>query len=90
MTTKLSELYLKLISYSGKTGPSSVKFVWLHAGIAAVYSSVLVTIGGVSVYVFQHVADPIYWAGCASMWTVTIGFAQSVKKNQDNLPPTEG
>ncbi len=79
----MRELYLKLISYTNRMGPSSTKFVWLHTGVASVYCSVLMVIGGVSMYVACRVADPTYWTATVGMWTATLGFAGSVKKNQD-------
>jgi hypothetical protein len=83
------ELYTKLISYTNKTGPSSVKAVWLHAGFASVYAALLVTVGGVAVYCFANHADATYWASCVGLWTSVLGFASSVKRNQDRQIPND-
>ena len=70
-----------LSSTAGK-GISSTKVVWFTNGILACYCSVLATLAGVSVYIFQQKADGIYWTAVGALWTASLGFAQSVKKAQ--------
>lgn len=57
--------------------------MWLSNGMLACYCATLTTIGGVAVYVFLQIADPIYWGAVTALWTVSLGFAGSVKKNQN-------
>lgn len=88
----MGEIFRKLISYTGQAGPSSTKFVWLHAGIGSMICSCLMVAGGVGMYIGFKAADPTYWAAVVALWTATLGFAGSVKKNQDNQdrnPPDE-
>lgn len=79
---RIADLYLKLISPQQGDGPSSTKWVYLHAGALSIYCATLATVGGVAVYVFLQKADGIYWAAVGGMWINALGFATSAKKHQ--------
>lgn len=77
----LQELYLKLISPQEGGGPSTTKWVYLHAGALSIYSAALATVGGVMVYLVFQKADGVYWAATGGLWINCLGFASTVKKH---------
>lgn len=82
MIEKLLGWIKEAISATAGTGVSSTKIVWLSNGLLSCYCATLATVGGVGVYLFLQVADPIYWGGVAALWASALGFASSVKKHQ--------
>jgi hypothetical protein len=82
MLERLAAFLREAQSATAGQGVSSTKVVWLWAGLASVFSAVLATVGGVSVYVFLQRADGIYWAGVGALWVNALGFAGSVQKAQ--------
>lgn len=62
---------------------SGTKIVWLSNGMLACYCATLATVGGVAVFVFMQKVDTIYCGFCTALWTISLGFAGSVKKNQN-------
>jgi uncharacterized membrane protein len=82
MFERLSDFLREAQSKTAGSGVSSTKVVWLWAGLASVYSAVLTTVGGVSVYVWQGKADPVYWTAVGALWVNALGFASSVQKGQ--------
>ncbi len=82
MLERLAAFLREAQSATAGQGVSSTKVVWFWAGLSAVYSAVLSTVGGVAVYVFLQRADAVYWAGVSGLWTVALGFAGSVQKAQ--------
>lgn len=76
------DLYLKLISPQAGDGPSSTKWVFLHAGALSIYCATLASVGGVMVYLCFRIADAVYWAAVGGLWTAALGFATSAKKHQ--------
>jgi hypothetical protein len=62
---------------------SGTKIVWLSNGMLSCYCATLATVGAVSVWVFNHKADTAYLAFCTGLWTISLGFAGSVKKSQN-------
>lgn len=88
ISSRLAAYIETLTTPSAGAGPSTTKLVYLSNGMAACYCAVLATVGGVAVYVFDGRADVVYWAGVASMWTATLGFAGSALKNQHQQAAT--
>lgn len=76
------DLYLQLISPQQGTGPSSTKWVYLHAGALSIYCATLATIGGIAVYVCLQQADGIYWTAVGALWVNALGFATNAKNHQ--------
>jgi hypothetical protein len=54
----------------------------LTKGLAAVFCSLMMTIGGILVYCANGNADAIYWAAVAGLWTATLGFGAKAKGRQ--------
>jgi uncharacterized membrane protein (UPF0136 family) len=78
----MNQLLCNLISPTNGNGPSCTKLVYLINGVAAVFSSLVATIGGIIVYCAKGSADGVYWAGVAAMWTATLGFGAKTKNEQ--------
>jgi len=71
-----------LISATHGQGPSSTRLIYLLNGLAAVFSALVMTIGGIFVYCHDRTANPAYWTGAAAMWTATLGFGARAKTEQ--------
>jgi len=78
----MAKLFRDASTPSAGQGVSSTKLVWLYDGLLAGWCASLMTVGGVSVYIFLGHADPIYWGATTGMWTIALGFANNVKNNQ--------
>ena len=78
----MKELFLELISSTRGRGPSSTRLIYLINGVAAVFCSIVATIGGTIVYCARDKADAVYWAGVAALWTATLGFGAKAKTEQ--------
>lgn len=78
----MNQLFANLISPTHGNGPSCTKLVYLINGVAAVFSSLVATIGGTIVYCATGKADGVYWAGVAALWTATLGFGAKTKNEQ--------
>lgn len=78
----MNQLIAKLISPTHGSGPSCTKLVYLINGVAAVFSSLVATIGGTIFYCATGKADGVYWAGVAALWTATLGFGAKTKSEQ--------
>ena len=76
------EIFTQLISATRGTGPSSTRLVYLVNGLAAVFSALLMTIGGILVYCITAKADAMYWTATAALWTATLGFGAKTKSEQ--------
>jgi len=61
------EIFTQLISATRGTGPSSTRLVYLVNGLAAVFSALLMTIGGILVYCITAKADAMYWTATAAL-----------------------
>ena len=71
------------VSTTAGSGISSTKVVWFSNGMLACYCATLASIGGVSKYLFQDKADPVYWTAVSALWIASMGFATSAKKSQN-------
>lgn len=69
--------------YGQADSVSGTKIVWLSNGMLSCYCATLATVGGVAVYVFMQKVDAVYYGFCTALWTISLGFAGSVKKNQN-------
>jgi len=78
----MKELFFCLISTTHGKGPSSTRLIYLINGVAAVFCSIVATIGGTIVYCARDKADGVYWAGVAALWTATLGFGAKTKNEQ--------
>src|SRR5690242_9563184 len=79
----MKELFLQLISATRGNGPSSTRLIYVVNGLAASFCAVLATLSGIIVYcAANHAANPVYWGGVAALWTATLGFGSSAKKEQ--------
>jgi len=78
----MKELFFGLISATRGKGPSSTRLVYLINGLAAACCAIVATMGGTFVYCQDHVADKVYWAGVAALWTATLGFGAKSKNEQ--------
>ncbi len=81
MPERLAAFLREAQSSTAGEGVSSTKVVWLWAGLASIYCAVLTTLGGVSVYVFLHIADGIYWTAVGALWVNVLAFASNVQKS---------
>ena len=79
----MKELFFGLISATQGKGPSSTRLVYLINGLAAAFCAIVATMGGTFVYCQDHVADKVYWAGVAALWTATLGFGAKTKSEQN-------
>ena len=75
-------LFQNLISSTHGNGPSSTRLIYLINGLAAAFSALVVTIGGMVVYCVTDKADVVYWTGVAALWTATLGFGAKAKNEQ--------
>lgn len=82
MLDRFETMLREACSFTSGSGISSTKLVWLSNGMSACYCATLATLGGVSAYLFQGHADAIYWSAVTALWTISVGFATSAKKNQ--------
>jgi hypothetical protein len=78
----MKDLFLDLISATYGRGPSSTRLVYLTNGLAAVFCSLVMTIGGIVVYCATGKADAVYWTTVAALWTATLGFGAKTKSEQ--------
>ena len=78
----MNQVIASLISPTHGAGPSCTKLVYLINGVAAVFSSLVATMGGIIVYCATGKADGVYWAGVAALWTATLGFGAKTKSDQ--------
>ena len=76
------QLLANLISPTHGNGPSCTKLVYLINGLAAVFCSLVATMGGTIVYCANGRADAVYWTGVAALWTATLGFGAKIKNEQ--------
>jgi|SRR5271157_856722 len=77
----LKDLFLKLISASHGQA-SSTRLLYLVSGLAAVFSALVMTMGGVIEYCVHHDADAVYWGAVAMLWTAKLGFGAYEKNEQ--------
>lgn len=82
---RLVDFLREYTTASAGQGPSSTKLVWLTAGLASAYCATLMTVGGVSVYVFLGKADGVYWTAVGALWVNTLGFAAQVLRGQHQV-----
>lgn len=82
MIERIAAFLREAQSKTAGAGVSSTKTVWLWAGLASIYSATLATLGGVSAYIWQSKADPVYWTAVGALWVNALGFAASVQKGQ--------
>jgi uncharacterized membrane protein len=78
----MKDLLLNLISSTQGRGPSSTRLVYLTNGLAAVFCSLMTTVGGILVYCANGKADAVYWTAVAALWTATLGFGAKTKGEQ--------
>ena len=78
----MKQLISSLISPTHGTGPSCTKLIYLVNGVAAVFCSLVATLGGTIVYCANGKADGVYWTGVAALWTATLGFGAKTKHEQ--------
>jgi uncharacterized membrane protein YuzA (DUF378 family) len=78
----MKRLFQNLISSTHGNGPSSTRLIYLINGLAAAFSALVITIGGMVVYCATKQADTVYWAGVAALWTATLGFGAKAKNEQ--------
>lgn len=78
----MKQLLLNLISATHGGGPSSTRLVYLINGVAAVFCSIVATLGGIIVYCARARADAVYWGAVAALWTATLGFGAKAKTEQ--------
>jgi hypothetical protein len=77
----LKDLFFKLISAS-QGQASSTRLLYLVSGLAAVFSALVMTMGGVIEYCVHHDADAVYWGAVATLWTAKLGFSAYEKNEQ--------
>lgn len=78
----MNQLIANLISPTHGNGPSCTKAIYLINGVAAVFSSLVATMGGTIFYCATGKADGVYWTGVAALWTATLGFGAKTKNEQ--------
>ena len=77
----MKDLFLRLISAS-QGQASSTRLLYLVSGLAAVFSALVMTMGGVIEYCVHHDADKVYWGAVAMLWTAKLGFGAYEKNEQ--------
>jgi hypothetical protein len=85
MEGAMKDLFLKLISATRGSGPSSTRLIYMLNGLAAVFCAVVSTLGGMIVYCAARRADAIYWGAVAALWTATLGFSAQTKRTQTKV-----
>ena len=81
----MKEFFFGLISATRGQGPSCTRLVYLINGVAAVFCSMIATIGGTIIYRANGNANAVYWTGVTALWTATLGFGAMTKSGQQKV-----
>jgi hypothetical protein len=78
----VKNILMQLISSTQGKGPSSTRLVYLVGGLTAVFSALVMTIGGTLVYCAHGKAEPAFWAAVVALWTAKLGIGGWLKTEQ--------
>ena len=79
----MKQFFLQLVSATHGQGPSSTRFIYLISHLAASFSALMASLGGVYSYCATgKPADKVYWAGVATLWMATLGAGTFAKYDQ--------